>query len=70
MPMRCLLFTDPIYHAERYVEFDPREVVSVELSRARLLLRGSFQVTRIKLLSGGVHLLKGDVLEEIQAARR
>lgn len=68
--MRCQLFTDPIYHAERHIEFDPQEVLSVELSRARLFLRGSYQVTRIKMQSGGVHLLKGDVLEEIEAARR
>lgn len=67
--MRCQIFTDPLYHAERHLDFDPADVVAIEEKTARLFLRGKHRVTAITLKSGVQHLLRGEVAAQIEAAR-
>ena len=67
--MSLKLFTDPYYHSDDYLDFDPNEVVKIELRTASLFLRGKHQVTYITLKSGGEYGLVGDVAAEIEAAR-
>ena len=68
--MRCQVFTDPVYHAEMFVEFDPAQVVAIERKTVTLFLRGKRQTTYITLKSGARHGLEGDLAEPIEAARR
>lgn len=67
--MRFQVFVDPIYAAERYIEFAPQDVVEVRLQKARLFLRGRHPVTFVRLKSGAEYRLKGEVAAEIEAAR-
>lgn len=67
--MRFQVFVDPIYAAERTVEFAPQDVVEVRLQKVRLFLRGRHAVTYIKLKNGAEYRLKGEVAEEIEAAK-
>ena len=67
--MRFKIFTDPFYHSDNEVEFDPNDVIAIEQRTLRLFLRGSYKVTYITLKSGAEHALEGDVAAEIEAAR-
>ena len=67
--MRFKVFTDPFYHSDDYIEFDPREVVSIEQKMLTLFLRGKYKVTYITLKNGAEHALEGDVADEIRAAQ-
>ena len=67
--MKFQVFVDPIYAAERYVEFAPHDVLEVRQQKVRLFLRGSHAVTFVKLKSGAEYRLLGDAVAEIEAAR-
>ena len=67
--MRYKIFTDPFYHSDDYVEFEPAEVVFIEQKTLTLFLRGKFKATHITLKSGAEYALEGDVAAEIEAAR-
>lgn len=70
MPLlRFEIFTDPMYHAERYAEFALEDVASVEERSKRLFLRGSYRVTIVTLCDNSKHVLRGSVADEIEAAR-
>ena len=56
--MRCEIFTDPLYHSDTHLEFDPAQVVAVEEKTIRLFLRGKHRVTEVTLQSGARHILK------------
>lgn len=66
--LRFQVFVDPIYAAERSIEFAPEDVVEVRRQKARLFLRGRHPVTFVKLKSGAEYRLKGEVAAEIEAA--
>ncbi len=68
--MRCVVFTDPIYHGDKYVEFDPADVMAMEEKTVSLLLRGKHPVTYITLKSGAEYPLKGHLRAQIEAAQR
>lgn len=67
--MRCEVFTDPLYNAERFIEFEPGDVVSIEERTMRLLLRPSQRVTSITLRNGDQWLLSGEQAAPIRAAQ-
>ena len=68
--LRFPLFTDPFYHADQLVEFDPSDVMAVEERSISLFLRGRHQVTYVTLKSGAEHALKGSLTTRIEAARQ
>jgi hypothetical protein len=68
--MRCQIFTDPLYHAERSIEFDPAEVMAMERKTFSLFLRGKYEVTYITLKNGMEYALEGDLTAQIEAAKR
>lgn len=70
MLLRFATFTDPMYSADKFVEFDPMDVLFVEEKQVSLLMRGHFWTTRVKLKSGASHALNGRVAAQIEAARR
>lgn len=67
--MKFQVFVDPIYAAERTIEFAPQDVVEVRQQKVRLFLRGSHAVTFVKLKSGAEYRLLGEVAAQIEAAR-
>ena len=67
--MRCEVFTDPIYNGERFIEFEPDDVIAVEERSMRLLLRPSRNVTAITLRNGDQWLLDGHHANRIRAAQ-
>ena len=70
MLLRYPRFTDPMYSADRVVEFDPADVMAIEQRQVSLLMRGKFWATYITLKNGGEYSLNGKVGDEIEAARR
>ena len=67
--MHYKIFTDPYYHSDDYVEFDPNDIVKIEQKTLTLFLRGKYKVTHITLRSGAEYTLEGDVATEIEAAQ-
>jgi hypothetical protein len=70
MRLRFPKFTDPMYSAEQFVEFEASEVMAIEQKQVSLLMRGKFWATYVTLKNGGEYSLKGKVGDEIEAARR
>jgi hypothetical protein len=70
MLLRFSVFTDPIYTADKSVEFDPLDVVVVEQKQVSLFLRGSHWATYITLKNGAEHTLEGKVANQILDAQR
>ena len=68
--MQFQVFTDPRYHAERFVEVDLSQIVSVEEKSVKLFLGASHRVTQITLQSGETMLLRGEIARRIEAARK
>ena len=67
--MRYKIFSDPFYHSDNEIEFEPNDVISVERRTLTLFMRGKHQVTYVTLRNGAEHALEGDVAAEIEAAR-
>ena len=67
--MRCEVFTDPLYNGERFIEFEPDDVIALEERSLRLLLRPSRNVTAITLRNGDQWLLDGHHANHIRAAQ-
>lgn len=67
--MRCEVFTDPLYNGERFIEFEPEDVIALEERAMRLLLRPSRSVTAITLRNRGQWLLSGHQSARIQAVQ-
>ncbi len=75
MRLRYPRFTDPMYSADKVLEFDPADVMAVEQRQVSLLMRGRFWATYITLKNGSEYSLNGKVTDEIvadeiEAARR
>ena len=68
--IRCEIFTDPIYNAEKFIEIDPAQIASVEEKTIHLLPRRKFRVTRVTLADGAQHILSGEWAQRIEQARR
>lgn len=66
MLLRFSTFTDPLYHAEKEVEFDSSQVSKVEEREVSLFLRGHHWVTYVTLKSGAELALKGRVANQIE----
>jgi hypothetical protein len=67
--MRFDIFTDPRYHAEQHIEFEPTEVVGLEEKTVRLFMGGKHQVTVVTLQNGERHVLAGFVAQQIAGAK-
>ena len=67
MLLRFPTFTDPLYHAEKEVEFDASQIATVEEREVALFLRGHHWVTYVTLKSGAELALKGRVAAQINA---
>lgn len=70
MLLRYARFSDPMYSTDKFVEFDPADVMAIEERQVSLLMRGKFWATYITLKSGAEYSLNGKVGFEIEAARR
>ena len=70
MTMQFQVFTDPRYHAERFVEVDLSQIVAVEEKSVKLFLGASHRVTQITLQNGETMLLRGEIARRVEAARR
>jgi hypothetical protein len=68
--MRCQVLTNPNYHTDKFVEFDPNQVISMEEKTIRILFGGKHRVTVITLQGGRRYFLKGDLIAQIEAARQ
>ena len=68
--MRCQVLTNPNYHSDKYVEFDPSQVVAIEEKTIRILFGGKHRVTVITLEGGRRYILRGELTAEIEAARQ
>ncbi|MDF2441782.1 MAG: hypothetical protein JWN98_2766 [Abditibacteriota bacterium] len=68
--MRYQVLTNPNYHADKHVEIDPTEVVSMEEKVMKILFGGTHRVTVVSLKDGGRYILVGHLSAEIEAARR
>ena len=68
--MQFQLFTDPRYHAERFVEVDLAQVAAVEEKSVKLFMGASHRVTQVTLQSGETLLLRGEIARRVEAARR
>ncbi len=67
--MRCQILTNPNYHSDKYVDFDPSQVVEMEEKTMRILFGGKHRVTVITLQGGRRYILKGELKAEIEAAQ-
>lgn len=68
--MQCTIFTDHRYHAEKVIDIDPSQVVSVEETKLKLFLAGWFDVTKVKLADGHEYTLRGKLAEAIVQAKK
>jgi hypothetical protein len=68
--MRCQVLTNANYHADKYVEFDPAEVISIEEKTMRILFGGKHRVTIITLQGGRRYILVGELAAQIEAERQ
>ncbi|RYG66190.1 hypothetical protein EON80_15915 [bacterium] len=70
MRLRFAKFTDPMYSADQFVEFEASDVIAIEQKQVTLLMRGKFWATYVTLKNGSEFSLKERVGDEIEAARR
>ena len=69
MTLQFPLFIDARYNAEQDVEFDSKDVESVEESTRSRLFAGTFKVTQVQLSGGREYLLGGHFRAQIEAGR-
>lgn len=68
--MRYQVLTNPNYHADKHVEFEPTEVLTIEEKTMKILFGGTHRVTIITLEGGARYILVGHLSAEIEAARQ
>lgn len=68
--LRFPIFIDPYYGAELHAEFEPSDVIAIEQKTVSLFLRGKHTVTYVTLKNGTEYALKGDLKDQIEAARQ
>lgn len=68
--LRYQVFTDPLYGSERYIEFEPGWVVTVEERMMRLFPRRQYPVTAVTFTNGRQYTLAGHVATQIAAGQK
>ncbi|BCM90665.1 hypothetical protein IAD21_02522 [Abditibacteriota bacterium] len=70
MLIRDPRFTDPMYSADKFVEFDPADEMAHEERQISLLMRSKFWATYITLKSDAQYSLSEPAFGESAACRK